>query len=63
MLFATQINVAAFAQDEQGHTRKRHKTYCNFPHTISFKKKALRGEPQKIAPTLAGRDDQLTYKT
>jgi hypothetical protein len=40
MLLTTHINIATFAQNEQGQTGKRYKTYGNFPHTISFIKKA-----------------------
>lgn len=40
VLFTTHIDIAAFAQDKQGHTGKRDKTHNQFPHRISFKKKA-----------------------
>jgi hypothetical protein len=47
MLLATHVNVATCAQDVQAQTSKHRESHNNFPHTISFKKKALRmGEPE-----------------
>jgi hypothetical protein len=45
MLFTTHINIAALAQDEQSQASKNGKSQNNFPHTISFKKKALKKGP------------------
>ena len=40
MLLAAHINVATLAENEQGKTGKHNESDNNFPHTISFKKKA-----------------------
>jgi hypothetical protein len=41
MLFATHVDVAPLAQNEQGQSGKNDKTNHNFPHTIFLKKWVL----------------------
>ena len=41
MFFATHVNIATLAQNEQGQTGKYRKSHSNFPHTSFFQKKGL----------------------
>ena len=60
MLFTPHINVATFAQDEQGQARKNNKTHCNLPHTISFIKKAPHQGSLKTPQSFTDRGRYLT---
>ncbi len=52
MLFTTHIDIAAFAENEQGQSGEHNETRCNFPHTISFKKMGSTREPFQKHPDL-----------
>jgi hypothetical protein len=63
VLFTTHINVATFAQNEQGQAGEQRKSHSHFPHTTSFKKKALRsGEPEKCPGLETGALTHFTRK-
>ena len=49
MFFATHINVATRAKDEQGQPGKYRKTYCNFPHIFPSKKDPAPSRPGVVS--------------
>ncbi len=63
VLLTTHINISTLAQDVQSQAGKQRKTHSNFPHTTSFKKKALRsGEPENCPGLETGALTHFTRK-